>query len=168
MFGAHPPDWATGIPTEPETVEVLAPTRSLRLFADTEAGALREWLKQPTSGGKQFFITDPGNLSAQSIALRITSAEMRAKPPVAGEREILPGDTAIIDTEQPHVRPGDTVALLVESDPDIHLRKAMMRGAGKMVFMALNSDQWRIRRRRGRWARDVGDGGNVNPRIGRK
>jgi len=92
-----------------------------------------------TSGGKQFFMTDMGSLSAHSIALRITSAEMRAKPAMAGEREILPGDT-IIDTERPHVRAGDTVALLVGSDPDIHLRKAVMRPGGKMVYVALNSD----------------------------
>lgn len=138
MFGTNPPDWASG-DGEAEQIEVRAPTRSLRLFGDTEANALREWLEKPTPG-QQFFITDPGNLSPRSIALSVSSAEMRAKPAVGGEREILPGDTAIIDTDRRHVRPGDTVALLIDSDPDIHLRKVVMRSGGKLVYMALNSD----------------------------
>lgn len=138
MFGTNPPDRASDI-NEPEMGEVRAPTRSLRLFSDTEADGLREWLEKPTAG-KQFVITDPGNLSIRSIALTISTSEMRAKPAIAGEREILPGDTVIIDAERRHVRPGDTIALLVDNDPDVHLRKVTMRPGGQIVYVALNCD----------------------------
>src|SRR5690606_16733327 len=73
MFGTNPPEWASRLDPEPETIKA-PPTRALRLFTDTEADTLRGWLESPSLGGTQFFISDPGNLSAKSIALRITSA----------------------------------------------------------------------------------------------
>lgn len=139
MFGTSPPEWAKEF-GEADLVEVEAPTRSLRLFADTDAGALRGWLCNPVGGGPQFYVTDLGNLSAQTIALSVSSNEMRAKPAVVGEREIWPGDTVLIDTEHRKVRPGDTVAVLVDGDDDVHLRKVVMRDGSKLTYMALNRD----------------------------
>lgn len=137
MFGTNPPEWTEEF-GEPELVKVKAPTCSLRLFADTDADALRGWLRDPV-GGPQFYVTDLGNLSAQAIAMSVSSNEMRAKPAVAGEREIWPGDTVLINTGHRKIRPGDTVAVLVDGDDDVHLRKVVMRD-GKLTFMALNRD----------------------------
>lgn len=139
MFGTSPPEWAKEF-GRPEMVELKAPTRSLRLFSDADGALLREWLEKPIPGGPQFYITDPGNLSAQSLALSVNLDEMRAKPAIAGEREIWPGDTVLVDTEKRKVRPGDTVAILVDSDDDIHLRKVVMRDGSRMVYKALNHD----------------------------
>lgn len=139
MFGTNPPDWYRGTKSaQAEMVEVEAPTRSLRFFNDDEAYELSNWLERPIAG-PQFFITDPGNLSPKSIAVKVQTDEMRAKPPAIGEKEIHPGDTAIIDTERRHVRPGDIAAILVNSDPFIHLRKVVMSG-NKHAYVALNRD----------------------------
>jgi len=138
MFGINPPDWAKE-ETKPDMIEVAAPTRPLPFFEDTDAAPLRDWLKKGHAPRPQFFISDPGNISAKTIAVKITTDEMRAKPPTVGEREILPGDTAIIDAERKNVRPGDVVAVLIDGDPYIHIRKVVMSG-GKQVFYALNRD----------------------------
>lgn len=140
MFGTNPPEWAQVNVVRLATNPTPATTRVLPLFVDTQADALRAWLEGSSEGVKQFVITDPGNMSARCIALSITSAAMRDKPPVAGEREILPGDTAIVDTEIVHFHPGDTVVLLLPSDSNIHLRKVIMQAGGKMVYAALNRD----------------------------
>lgn len=139
MFGSNPPDWANHLKAQP-MVEMHAPTRLLRLFTDEEAEMLRSWLQHQQSGGPQYMITDPGNISPRSFALAVNADEMRAKPPAAGEREILPGDIAIIDTQRQQVRPGDVVALLVKGDPYVHLRKVVMHGIGRLSYLALNRD----------------------------
>jgi hypothetical protein len=139
MFGTNPPEWYRGLKSaEDEVVEVEAPTRSLRFFNHNEADALSNWLEQQMSG-PQFFITDPGNLSPKSIAVKIQTDEMRAKPPAIGEKEIHPGDMVIIDTERRQVRPGDIAAIIVDDDPFIHLRKVVMSG-NKQAYVALNRD----------------------------
>lgn len=139
MFGTNPPDWANHLKVQ-SMVELHAPLRSLRLFTDAEGDVLRSWLQHQQSGGPQFMITDPGNISLRSIALTVNSDEMRAKPPAAGEREVLPGDTAIIDIQRQQIRPGDVVALLVKGDPYVHLRKVVMHGVGRVSYLALNRD----------------------------
>lgn len=139
MFGINPPSWYSengGV--SPDRVEVAAPMRALPHFSDSEANVLRDWLKKEVPR-PQFYVSDPGNISGKSIAVRIESDEMRAKPPSIGEREILPGDTVIVDTERTNVRPGDYAAVLVDGDSFIHIRKVVMSGT-RLIFAALNRD----------------------------
>ena len=139
MFGRNPPEWAKDF-AGVELLEVKAPLRSFRMFEDTDAGILKEWLENPIPGGPQFQITEPGPLSAKTIAISVTSEEMRANPATIGGREIKPGDIVLVDLEQQKIRPGDIVAVLVDGDDAIHLRKAVMRDGGKMAYVALNQD----------------------------
>ena len=139
MFGRNPPEWAKDM-SGVELVEVKAPLRSFRQFNADEGKLLQEWLNEAVVGGPQFQVTDPGNVSPKTIAVTVISEEMRAKPAANGEREILPGDTVLVDTEQRKVRPGDIVAVFVDGDNDIHLRKVVLRDSGKMAYVALNRD----------------------------
>ena len=138
LFGTQPPAWVS------EPAPAIAPTLSLPLFAAGAGESLRRWLTGGPNEGPTYVITDDTKgLSPGSFAVRVESQEMRAKPPAAGERELLPGDIVLIDRRQP-LRPGDIAVLLVADSEAIHLRKAVARGSAQLAFVALNRDYGEI------------------------
>lgn len=140
LFGKNPPPWADT--SGGFALGIGGPriqTRALPLFSTEDADALRRWTHDDSQHAETYVISNPGYLSGRAFALRVSSDEMRAKPPVMGERDILPGDVVVID-RQSNCKPGDIVAVMLDESPRIHLRKVVARDVNQLAYVPLNHD----------------------------
>jgi SOS-response transcriptional repressor LexA len=113
--------------------------RPLRLFSGETAAEIERFQADTDVAGRQFPIAEDARLPAGAYALVVESEEMNPRVPVAGECSLAPGDVVIVDPGSA-VRPGQIAVLKVAGDDRPALRKARLKTAGRIEFVALSAD----------------------------
>jgi hypothetical protein len=138
LFGSRPPDWYT---LKSDTMEELSvPSRYMRMFRGDSATEIKKYKEKPITGLRQYVVADTGNLPQLVYALSVETDEMAPRAPAAGDVPVEIGDILIVDADPEKVKAGSIAVVTVRGDDRVYIRKAKMKSAGKMEFVALNGD----------------------------